>query len=260
MKKTRTVFTHVLLGAGIFYFLVHPFTMVLYWFEYSNTPFSTSLFFETLGTRLMESFSFNMKGMSGLLTLLGAVLGLVSGFAWIQLKKKDSLINTQQRLLLRDIAKIISNGEDELVEFKSSIRYDYFKKTTNRELELVIAKTIVGFMNAKGGRLILGVDDDGQILGLEKDFKTLKHKNKDGYEREIFRIISVFLGHKACFSNHVSFYTINGKEVCVVDIEASNEPVYVNDGKNTNFYVRTGNATYPLTVKETVDYLKTQKT
>ena len=115
-------------------------------------------------------------------------------------------------------------------------------------------------MNAKGGRLILGVDDDGQILGLEKDFKTLKHKNKDGYEREIFRIISVFLGHKACFSNHVSFYTINEKEVCVVDIEASNEPVYVNDGKNTNFYVRTGNATYPLTVKETVDYLKTQKT
>jgi Predicted transcriptional regulator containing an HTH domain and an uncharacterized domain shared with the mammalian protein Schlafen len=74
--------------------------------------------------------------------------------------------------------QLIENGENEQIEFKSSIRYDYFRKTTNRELELVIAKTIVGFMNAKGGKLILGVDDDGNILGLEKDFKTLKHKTE----------------------------------------------------------------------------------
>jgi hypothetical protein len=259
MKKLKIVFIHLLLGAGVFYFLVHPFTMVLYWFEYSNTPFSTSLFLETLGIRFLESFSFHIRGMSSLLTLLGTVLGLVSGLVWIQLKKKDSLINTQKRLILRDINEIISGGEDERVEFKSSIRFDYFRKITNRDLELVIAKTIVGFMNAKGGRLILGVDDNGEILGLEKDFKTLKHKNRDGYEREIFRIISIHLGHKACFSNHISFYEINDKELCVVDIEASNEPVYVDDGANTTFYVRTGNATYPLTVKETVDYLKTQK-
>lgn len=260
MKKIKLILIHILVGAGVFYFLVHPFTMVLYWFEYSNTPFSISLFLETLGAGFLDSFSFHMRGMSSLLTVLGAVLGLVSGFVWIQLKKKDNLIYTQQRLILRDITKIISGGEDERAEFKSSIRYDYLRKVTNRDLELVIAKTIVGFMNAKGGRLIIGVDDDGEILGLEKDFKTLKHKNRDGYEREIFRIISIHLGHKACFSNHISFYEINDKEVCVVDIEASNEPVYVNNGSGTTFYVRTGNATYPLTVKETVDYLKTQKT
>ena len=126
-------------------------------------------------------------------------------------------------------------------------------------MELVIAKTIVGFMNTKGGKLIIGVDDEGNTLGLENDYKTLKHKNKDGYERAIFRIISTQLGHEACFSNHVSFYNLNEKEVCVVDIEPSKEPVYVNNGTNTTFYVRTGNATYPLTVKETVDYLKTKE-
>ena len=108
-------------------------------------------------------------------------------------------------------------------------------------------------------KLIIGVDDDGNVLGLEKDYKTLKHKNRDGYEREVFRIISTQLSHEACFSNHISFYSINEKDVCVVNIEPSNEPVYVNDEGNTTFYVRTGNATYPLSVKETVDYLKTQK-
>jgi len=260
LVKIKILAIHILTGAGIFYFLVHPFTMVLYWFEYSSTPFSTSLFLKIFSERFLESFSFNMLGMGGFLTIFGSVLGLFTGFTWIYLKKKDSLIGTQQRLLQRDLVQLIENGENEWVEFKSSIRYDYFKKTTNRELELVIAKTIVGFMNAKGGKLILGVDDDGNTLGLEKDFKTLKHKNRDGYEREIFRIISTQLGHDACFSNHISFYNVNEKDICVIDIEPSKEPVYVNDGTSTTFYVRTGNATYPLSVKEAVDYLKTKKT
>ena len=259
MGKIKIILIHLLLGTGVFYFLVHPFTMVLYWFEYSNTPFSTSLFLEILNERFMESFSFNMKGMTILLTLFGSVLGLVSGFFWSQLRKKSDLISVQQRLLQRDIAEIIADGENEKVEFKSSIRYDYLRKITNRDLEMVIAKTIVGFMNTKGGKLILGVDDDGNILGLEKDFKTIKHKNRDGYEREIFRIISTQLGHEACFSNHISFYVVDELEICVIDVEPSKEPVYVSDGTSTTFYVRTGNATYPLTVKETVDYLKTQK-
>ena len=259
-SKIGTIFIHALVGTGIFYFLVHPFTMVVYWFEFSNTTFSFSLFREVLQERFLESFTLDMRGMGGLLALLGALLGTISGLFWIILKKKNELIGTQQRLLQQDIAALVNAGENERVEFKSSIRYDYFRKTTNRELELAIAKTIVGFMNAKGGKLIIGVDDDGSVLGLEKDFKTLKHKNRDGYEREVYRIISTQLGHEACFSNHISFYVVNEKEICVIDIEPSKDPVYVNDGADTTFYVRTGNATYPLTVKETVDYLKTQKT
>lgn len=258
-SKIGTIFIHALVGTGIFYFLVHPFTMVLYWFEFSNTTFSFSLFREVLQERIFESFTLDMRGMGGLLAFLGALLGTISGLLWINLKKKNQLIGAQQRLLVRDIEELIESGENERVEFKSSIRYDYFRKTTNRELELAIAKTIVGFMNAKGGKLIIGVDDDGNVLGLEKDFKTLKHKNRDGYEREIFRIISTQLGHEACFSNHISFYKLNGEDVCVIAVEPSKKPIYVSDTENTTFYVRTGNATYPLTVKEAVDYLETRK-
>jgi len=231
MAKLKILFIHLLLGAGIFYFLVHPFTMVIYWFEFSNTAFSFPLFQQVLEGRFVESFTFDMQGMGGLLTLLGGFLGVISGLFWINLKKKNEIIDTQHRLLVRDIEELIQAGENERVEFKSSIRYDYYRKTTNRELEVIIAKTITGFMNAKGGKLIIGVDDDGNILGLEKDYKTLKHKNRDGYERAVFRIISTQLGHEFCFSNHISFYTIEEKDVCVVDIEPSNEPVYVSDEK-----------------------------
>lgn len=259
-SNIKTILAQTVIWSGIFYFIVHPFTMVLYWFEFNNKSFSFSLFWDVLKPQFLKSFTFDMRGMSVLLTVLGVFLGVLSGLFFITLRQKNRLIGLQQRLLVRDIEELIRAGENEQVEFKSSIRYDYYKKTTNRELELVIAKTIVGFMNAKGGKLILGVDDDGKILGLENDFNTLKHKNRDGYEREIFRIISTLLGHEACFSNYISFYVINEKEICVIDIEPSKEPVYVNNGTNTTFYVRTGNATYPLTVKETVDYLKTQKT
>ena len=259
LRNIKTIAVPVLIWAGIFYFLVHPFTMVLYWFEYSNTVFSFSLFQDVLKTRFLESFTFDMSGMGGLLTLLGGLLGLLSGLFWINLKRKNELIGTQQRLLVQDIEALIQAGENERVELKSSIRYDYYRKSTNRDLEVIIAKTITGFMNAKGGKLIIGVDDEGNVLGLEKDYKTLKHKNRDGYERAVFRIISTQLGHEACFSNHISFYSINEKDVCVVDIEPSEKPIYVNDTENTTFYVRTGNATYPLTVKEAVNYLENRK-
>ena len=258
-QNIKTIAIQIIIGAGIFYFLLHPFTMVLYWFEFSDIPFSLSKFQEIFSERLNESFSFNMRGMGSLLTLFGAVLGLISSLFWIKIKNKNIQIDKQQKLLQRDISEIIADGENERVEFKSSIRYDYYRKTTNRDLEKVIAKTITGFMNAKGGKLIIGVDDDGNIIGLDKDFKTLKHKNKDGYEREIFRIISTQLGHEACFSNHISFYKLNGEDVCVIDIEPSEKPIYVSDTENTTFYVRTGNATYPLTVKEAVNYLETRK-
>ena len=259
LSHIKTILIQIIIGAGIFYFFLHPFTMVMYWFEFNDIPFSLSKFQEIFSERLNESFSFNMRVMSSLLTLFGAVLGLVSGIFWIKIKSKNIKIDKQQKLLQRDLSEIIADGENERVEFKSSIRYDYYRKTTNRDLQKVIAKTIVGFMNAKGGKLIIGVDDDGNVLGLEKDFKTLKHKNRDGYEREIFRIISTQLGHEACFSNHISFYKLNGEDVCVIDIEPSKKPIYVSDTENTTFYVRTGNATYPLTVKEAVDYLETRK-
>ncbi|WJJ96439.1 AlbA family DNA-binding domain-containing protein [Algibacter luteus] len=259
IKKIKLILIHILIGTGIFYFLIHPFTMVVYWFEFSKNSFSVELFREILQKRLLESFTFNMAGMGGLFSILGASLGLLSGIFWISFIKKKNLVKKQEHLMKRDVLKLIELGEHNWVEFKSSIKYDYFKKGANKDLEAVIAKTIVGFMNVDGGKLIIGVDDDGVILGLEKDYNTLKHKNRDGYEREIFRIVSTYIDHEACFSNHVSFYQINGKDICLVDVESSPNPVYVNDGIKTTFYVRTGNATYPLSVKETVNYLKIQK-
>jgi len=45
-----------------------------------------------------------------------------------------------------EIEELILAGESELVEFKSTLRYDLRKKAVNKTLEYVIAKTISAFM------------------------------------------------------------------------------------------------------------------
>lgn len=259
LKNFRIISFYVLVGAGVFYFLVHPFTMVLYWFEFSHTEFSFDILWSVLKPHLKESFAFSMLGMGSSLMIFGGVFGFIFSLFSINIKNKKHLIIKQEHLLKRDLLKLIKMGENESVEFKSSIRYDHALKSTNRNLEIVIAKTFAGFMNAQGGKLIIGVDDSGEIIGLEPDYKTLKHKNKDGYERRIYEIISTFLGHTTRFAAHISFYKFNNKEICMVDTDTSKEPVYLTHGGKTTFYVRAGNATYPLTVKETVNYLKTKE-
>jgi len=46
----------------------------------------------------------------------------------------------------------------------------------NKLMESVVAKTIAAFMNSGGGKLFIGVEDSGKILGIEKDCSTLKIK------------------------------------------------------------------------------------
>lgn len=53
-----------------------------------------------------------------------------------------------------EFASLLASGEDSFVEFKDS-------RTTNSDL----VKELCAFVNAGGGRVLLGVDDEGTILG-----------------------------------------------------------------------------------------------
>ncbi len=59
--------------------------------------------------------------------------------------------------LLHTIDEIISQGENQAVEFKSvSVRVES------------IAKELVAFSNTQGGTLLIGVEDNGLISGIDK--------------------------------------------------------------------------------------------
>ncbi|HFA49205.1 MAG TPA: ATP-binding protein [Bacteroidetes bacterium] len=249
------VLKHVLIGIIIFYFIIHPLTMVIYWFEFNGVEFDTAQYFDIVAERFKDSFSFKMMGMSSVFIILGALVGLTSGLYYRKILQKDRMLKQQEKQLERNIEAIIKNGENEKTEFKSSFRYDYVNERMNKTLETVFLKTVTGFLNATGGTLLIGVDDDGNILGLEKDYFTLKKKNRDGLELKLMQLISSNIGTEFCSLVHISFYKLEGKDICSVEVGQSTVPAYVNLKGKTVFYLRTGNSTKQLTVQETVNYV-----
>lgn len=253
-----TVLVHLMVGVAVFYFLVHPLTMVIYWFEMNGMPFTFNQFFAVAPGRILDSFSFQMTGMAVAFILMGVFVGLGSGLYYRNILQKTKMLRRQGEQIKKNILSVIQEGESDRVEFKSSLRYDYHKNCINKELEEVIVKTIAGFMNTNGGELLIGVDDKGNVLGLEHDYLSLKKKNRDGFELRIYQMITNDIGIEFCSLVQIDFYDLDGNDVSVMRIEAAKSPAYVHSNQKTAFYIRAGNSTKPLTIREAVKYISTR--
>ncbi len=81
-----------------------------------------------------------------------------------------------------DLLDVIQSGEHGFLEFKSTMRWNWKENRLDKKMEEIILKTIAAFNNAEGGKLLIGVTDEGDILGLESDYNTFKEANKDHFE------------------------------------------------------------------------------
>jgi hypothetical protein len=154
------------------------------------------------------------------------------------------------------ISELIRNGESGTVEFKSSLVWDFKEQRPNKDMKMVVAKTVSSFMNSYGGILLIGVGDNGTILGLEKDLAVL-HNSRDEFERTFKNSINTYL-NKICGAYvSVKFEKANGKEMAVIHVKKSPRPVYfTSEGKKEEFYIRSGNSCEPLDISEANLYIK----
>lgn len=256
MKRNKELIIHTFIGLLTGYFLIHPISMVIYWFQLNTNNYHLTDLFDVFLENFKHSFSLHMMPMSVAFSILGALIGLGSGFYYKSIKTREYILYGKRQLLQQSIPSLIANGESEFVEFKSSLRHDYRQIKTDKNLEDVILKSIAGFLNAKGGTLIIGVTDSGEILGLENDYWSLKRKDKDGFQQRLILIISNAFGKDICTKIHIAFHEINAKEICTLFIEPSHHPVFVNEDNRTIFFLRTGNVTNPLTTSEVIKYLQ----
>ena len=155
-----------------------------------------------------------------------------------------------------ELKELILIGENEKLEMKSTLRYDLRQNIVNKNLEYVIAKTVSAFLNSEGGILIIGVDDNGNALGLEKDIETFSKKDVDGFELHLRNIIKKHLGSN--FEKHlkITFPIIDEKMICKVKILKSGKPVFANFEGKDSFYVRNGNSSIPKNREEQSEYEK----
>ena len=154
------------------------------------------------------------------------------------------------------VRELIAAGESEMLEFKSSLRWDRRDDCVNKALEGVVVKTLAGFLNAAGGTLLIGVDDGGALVGLAADYATLKKQDRDGFELHLQNILARDLGEAVSSSFlTVNFHEIDGQDICQVTVEPSDHAIYVEHKNEAILYLRVGNLTRPLPVKEAVQYV-----
>jgi hypothetical protein len=157
---------------------------------------------------------------------------------------------------IADAAELIALGEGAAIEFKSSLRWDVENQQTNKALEKVVAKTIAGFLNAEGGVLLMGVADDGAVLGLEDDLKTLGAKqDHDGFGQRLVSVVNNYLGVELAPFWQLRFDQVNGGEVAVVSVDRCPIPVFLTDGDKKEFYARVGGTTQPMDVEAATAYI-----
>jgi len=160
-----------------------------------------------------------------------------------------------------DLIGLIKEGENSGVEFKTTMRYDMRENKVNKKLEEVILKTIAAFSNAEGGTLVMGVDDDQNIIGLENDYRTLKNGTKDEFELHLRNLVNNAYGVQfATNSLTVLFPEVEDTEICTVEIKQGLKPLYSevsdkNGNKSKKFYVRSGNSSQEIDITEVASYV-----
>lgn len=160
-----------------------------------------------------------------------------------------------QRNQENHIHRLIAGGENERTEFKASLRWDYQERMANNKLREPVAKAIAGMLNAQGGQLLIGVDDDGAILGIEQDLRTLPGNATDRFVRLLTDLVRDHLGLQIVPLIHPTFHAVQEKRICVVSVDKSDRPVYFQPGGK--FLLRTGNSTRELDTQSAVAYIGT---
>ena len=102
-----------------------------------------------------------------------------------------------QAAISERIADIIAAGESKVAEFKSTGRKNLRTGEKDPAIEWSVVKSIAGFMNAHGGTLLVGVTDDGTVVGIEEDYPFLGKKDADSWELWLTDLLCRSLGKTA---------------------------------------------------------------
>jgi len=159
-----------------------------------------------------------------------------------------------------EINNLIKNKESEIVEFKETFGRDIKTQTKVVALEFVCIKTIAGFLNAKGGDLLVGVSDNYNIVGIDEEIKKFHKDNVDEFLKYFSQKIKNFFGAQIYPLVSWSILNIETKNILRVTCKPSDKEVYLKEFKSSNdeFYARTNPRTDKLEGKSLVEYIKSR--
>ena len=197
----------------------------------------------------------------------------VKTFCKIIISEKDDVAKNEK---VDDVAKNekvddVAKNEDLHNEFKTTFQFDSKEKQLRdsgkiieadgrkrdakkykQQIQKEISIGVSAFANSDGGRLFIGVNDDGKIVGFKDDL-SITGKSIDKLRLEIQNSLQKFLKNNA-FIARIKLNIIN-EEYMVLHVPKSNEPIFVND-VNDEVYVRVDNTSKKFTTEEFLKYWK----
>lgn len=132
----------------------------------------------------------------------------------------------------------------------------------NPALQKGVTRSIAAFLNTRGGRLLVGVADDGTVVGIEPDITSLEAMRlgaggRDGFLQALANAVTQHLGAQAAALIRTQIAELDGHQVCVISVGRSPEAVYLHGSKDKEeFFVRLESTTRPLGLRETTAYIR----
>ncbi|HXG28580.1 MAG TPA: RNA-binding domain-containing protein [Nevskiales bacterium] len=160
----------------------------------------------------------------------------------------------------RNAEALIERGESKTLEFKSTLRWNLKEdRQDDKGVTHAVLKTIAAFLNTEGGDLLIGVADDGAIVGIERD----RLDSDDKFMRHLAQVVRNGLGDRAGTCIDPKTQIVQGKTVCVVSCQRSPEPVFLKwkgleASPEGDFFVRSGPGTVKLPPDSAREYIRTR--
>jgi putative two-component system response regulator len=150
---------------------------------------------------------------------------------------------------------LIAMGENARFEMKSTLRWNLKSDKPGKEIEHAWLKNIVAFLNTNGGTLLVGIEDDGNVLGLEPD----QFLNSDKYLLHVNNLIRDRIGME--FTQRIKFELkpLDGKDLLCIQCLPSPEAVFLKKDKDEEFYIRVGPSSSKLSSRETLRYMNDRR-
>jgi len=131
----------------------------------------------------------------------------------------------QGKSLIKDdnvtATELVAMGETTRCEFKSTLRLNLHTGEKDKKMEHACMKTIAAFLNSHGGYLIIGVNDDGEAIGLEND----GFPNEDKMNLHLVNLLKQRLGTEHLVHVEPRFETFADRRVLVVKCKPSNRAI-----------------------------------
>jgi CheY-like chemotaxis protein len=153
------------------------------------------------------------------------------------------------------ISSLIRGGESDRLEFKSSLRWNLKTGRSDKGIEKAWLKSVVAFLNTDGGVLLVGVGDDGHMLGSEVD----QFENDDKYLLHVNNCIQQHIGLECTGFIRFQLIPVEDKKVLLVECQPSPSAAFLKIGKNEDFYVRVGPGSRRLSTSEVLAYMTNRK-